>query len=249
MLVEQDVAGACACIQERRGYPLPLGHKRAHTFIPNGPCSFTRRVQSDCKRDLDLTCLCGLSEAPELRSNDGISPEDILCYHRPRDDDEGFPVIENYVPTEIERYCIQRLMVLNGCYLERNYHEPVKGRNGNSVVFEHQDQLLYQINRMLNLPTDVEKLLYTLHREYGFIDAQVAGAKSVRVVTRKLHEVIPKLQLATLKRHTSYPYKLKPDDIMGVLFNGTELVDGRQRVAYGSHSACIVSEFQFLELV
>lgn len=220
----------------------------AHTYAPLGPVQHNEKLQSPCLSSaLGGSCLCGLCEPGKVTSQHGVGPEAIIIGEQLAPAGADDIQFGTYSPTEIEQYCIQRLMVTNGCYDARNYIDASSGgRFG--FIFENERKMLYEVGRMLSQPNDAAKVLYTLGLEYGYLGEDLRKCSRLQVETRRVADVLPPNNFTMLKRSTFYAYPIRNDEIIGVLYQGEVLVDGRQRVAYCVNHECLLAERRFIVL-
>ena len=139
--------------------------------------------------------------------------------------------------SEIEKYCLNRLISLNGGFDKDNYEANVgNGYYGQEIYgafFENQERLLSDAQALLDLESDIEKVFFVLNKEYGFIAPIISDCTKVEIVDLTLADVKPSNGAFMLKTQTSYVYDLDMDVIKGIVFNESNLlIDGNHRYSF-----------------
>lgn len=176
-------------------------------------------------------CNCTKIDKAWVTSTESMGPHSLkLITPKPG---KRFP--PRYQPTQIESYCIQRLMVHHECYVNSSYEIQVSGghygQEVGRVEFIHLDALSKDIHTMLALPSDHAKVMFVLNAEYGYISPAVRDTNAVELIHKPLDNIQPSAGLLMLKRPKNYLHKLGKESVVGVILNGV-LVDGNQRYSY-----------------
>ncbi len=142
-------------------------------------------------------------------------------------------------PSNIERYCIDRLLRIFKAYdphlyeasITRGYYREEIG----NFTFKDADKLNAALTEMLNLSSDVEKVKYVLRAEYLMPPEALEPTSSVRVEKMELKKLqLNDVYLMRLKRENT-EYAFSKDDVdlpVGVVLRSGEkihLVDGYHR--------------------
>ena len=139
--------------------------------------------------------------------------------------------------SDVDKYCLTRLIALNGGYDKDNY-EPIAvgGYYGEEVgesYFHNEDTLINDAQEMLNLKTDIEKVFFVLRKEYSFIAPLIADCTNVEIVQVKLCDVTASNGAIMLKAQDSYLYDFEGDKIKGILYGDDNLlIDGNHRYSF-----------------
>lgn len=136
--------------------------------------------------------------------------------------------------SEVEKYCLNRLISLNGGFDKDNYEADVMGGYyGEEIVgaiFYNKTVLVQEAQALLDLESDIEKVFFVLNKEYGFIAPIISDCTKVEIIDLTLSEIKPSNGTFMLKTQTSYVYNLDMDVIKGIVFNDPNIiVDGNHR--------------------
>lgn len=176
-------------------------------------------------------CTCAKINRAWVTSTESVGPQSLKLV-TPIAGKKSAP---RYQPSQIEAYCIQRLMVHHECYAHNSYDLNITrgyyGEEVGRVEFIHLDALSQDIHEMLALLTDHAKVMYVLNKEYGYIAPEVRATDAVELLEIKLDNIQPRAGVTMIKRPKNYLYKLQGKSAVGVVMNGV-LLDGHQRYAY-----------------
>lgn len=139
--------------------------------------------------------------------------------------------------SDVDKYCLTRLIALNGGYEEDNY-DPIAvngyyGEELGNVDFLNKNTLINEAQEMLNLKTDIEKVFFVLRKEYSFIAPLIADCTNVEIIKVKLSDIKASNGAIMLKSQENYLYDVEDDEIKGILYgNNNLLIDGNHRYSY-----------------
>lgn len=174
-------------------------------------------------------CQCSVITSARITDTHELAPDKLDL----RVMAEGAKSSTAFKPSDIEDYCLQRLMVMHGCYSAEGYDIKIGpgyyGQEISELTLKTHDELERDICALLALPTEVAKVMYVLNLEYGYIADWVKEANDVEIVFMPLRSVIPASSMM-IKREKSYCYPLYPIKPVGVMANGM-LLDGQYRLA------------------
>lgn len=142
--------------------------------------------------------------------------------------------------SEVEEYCLQRLVALHGGYNKDNY-EPIisdgyYGEQIDNVSFDGKFPLIQDAQKVLNYKTDIEKVFFVLEKEYGFIAPIIADCTSVEVVDLKTSDIEPSSGFETMKSQGLYLYDVNNDNVKGIVYDERNLlIDGNHRYGFLIH--------------
>jgi hypothetical protein len=184
-------------------------------------------MQSDSP--CQYTCQCTVINRAWVTDTHEIDPS-LLELRRK---DEGSKNLSMIMLSEIDHYCLQRLMVMHGCYSADGYDIKIGGgyygEEISEINLKAHDELEKDICALLALPTDIAKVMHVLNLEYGYIADWVKEANDVEILVMPLRSAIA-ASTPMIKRENSYRYPLYSKRPVGVFANGM-LLDGQYRLA------------------
>lgn len=141
-----------------------------------------------------------------------------------------------YKPSEIEKYCIDRIKVYTGVFekdnwgicAERGYY----GEELSEGTFYNEGTLVDRIKEMLELTDDLEKVLYVLNLEYNFTADTIKDCNKAEVITVDKKGVVTRFneQGFIRKDETGYPRDIDTSLPICIVREGLQLVDGNNRL-------------------
>lgn len=218
--------------------------KPAAPILPDGifidRLSFRWSVEYDWDTDRDCEshgcsdiCRCSVMSNLRVTSTHGVGPDVFKILSRKTV--EGKQAKKDLKFSDIESYCIRRLMVSHGCYNCENYDFSVGngfyGEEIDNIRFTSESDLQTDVFRMLNLETDHAKVMYALNVEYGVIADIIKDTTQAEIVKEPIENVQPSAGAIMLKRQTEYLYPLEKDSVIGILLERL-LIDGNHRMSY-----------------
>lgn len=175
-------------------------------------------INHDCEtHGCDYICRCStISNIKILSLNDPIS-------------------VKNYPTSVMNDYCIGRLLSIHGSYNIDNYEVTTcsgyYGEEISGVCFAHMGDLTSDINAVLSLPNDLEKLKYVLLKEYSYLPDYFDGVATLLVESVNLSDIV----LNGLQKRDITQMVVDPTTPVGVLrrIDSTKysIVDGYSRYA------------------
>lgn len=195
---------------------------------------FSIEVDYDTERNCnsygcDGICRCGRLVNMEI-SEISVDYNDFKFLHK-----KGMKKAKDL--SDVDKYCLTRLIALNGGYDKDNY-EPIAvggyyGEELGESYFHNKDTLINDAQKMLNLKTDIEKVFFVLRKEYSFIAPLIADCTNVEIVQVKLCDVTASNGAIMLKAQDSYLYDFEGDEIKGILYGDDNLlIDGNHRYSF-----------------
>lgn len=139
--------------------------------------------------------------------------------------------------TELERYCIDRLLRIYKAYDPTRYALSVSGgyygEEVSDITFNDAERLLGSINEMLNASSDLGRIRLTLQAEYSFILEALDEINEVHIQELELAWLTGNDEYMRVKRGTQYEFT--PDLPVGLVAvrpdGGYRLIDGYHRHA------------------
>lgn len=135
--------------------------------------------------------------------------------------------------SNIDRYVLNRLMVIHGVYDDSNYDVDIRGgyygEEFCGCTFENHAALVEDAEHVLNLQSDIEKIKFVLQKEYAYIAPMIEHTTSVEIVNLNLSEITPSSGMVMLKRQNDYLYDFEAvDTFYGIVYKSI-IVDGNHR--------------------
>lgn len=207
------------------------------------------RTSHNCTCD-DI-CRCSIIEDFRIVGFETKSPWHSIIMEIKKTNTVGYRNYSYCNYSKLDEYCIERIMVKLGSFVKENYSPVIcggyYGEEFNGFTFVNDTPLTTTVYNMLQLETDIEKVLFTLGVEYSYIADIVAESTKVSVVEFKLSDITPSAGSMMMKNQTEYILDLD-DKILGVV-KGNLLIDGNHRYSYllGKYGSDFIGKYLVLE--
>jgi hypothetical protein len=144
-----------------------------------------------------------------------------------------------YKPSLIERYCLDRILRHFKVWDPSQYDvEVVNGYYGEeigSITHNRHSDIVKEVEFLLNLPHDIDRVKHVLQLEYQFMLDVVLQATSVTAEKVRVDSMTMNTDYAArLKKHSEHDYRVElvPMGVVVPNSNGTmRLIDGYHRLA------------------
>lgn len=137
--------------------------------------------------------------------------------------------------SDIEAYCIGRLILAHGGRNVDSYEiNTTQGYYDEEayVTFNNKIQLTEDVEKLVNMKKDIDKVFFVLEKEYSFIADIIKTCTNVDIINIKPSSIQPSTGSMMLKRQESYVFDIYEGDIVGIVKDGHLLVDGNHRYSY-----------------
>jgi len=197
------------------------------THVANVNYQFDR---SSC--DCDSICRCGRITDARVES---VPMSLRLFTFMSVDESKKVKKGPRYDLSEIEQYCVDRLMrvhkVYDLCLYTVNVCGGYYGEEIDSVSFENERDLVLDVQRMLNMKTDVEKIKFVLICEYSYVLDRLEDCTKVSIENVNPKSLLKNNDYASRVKTKKEPYQFLAEcNIVGVVHNG-RLIDGYNRLS------------------
>lgn len=141
--------------------------------------------------------------------------------------------------SDIDNYCIDRMVVYGGAYNVDNYSFNISngyyGEEIDSITLDDVLELEENIVKMLELPSDYDKIIYVLGLEYPYIADIILNKTTVMIENVDIRLITPSNGHLVSKAATEYWYDVCRDAGLpkGIVIDSagsTLLVDGNHRL-------------------
>lgn len=210
-------------------------------------------VDYDTERDCENNGCDGICRCSTI-TNTKIDDIDVSWTDFKLVDEKGKKVPIKKGPSDIEKYCLNRLIVIHGGFDEDNYEIIIDrgyyGEEIGGITFEDSNSLIDDANELLELDTDLDKVLFVLLKEYSYIPTLIESVTDAEVIALPLSEVQPSHGSGMMKAQDNYIYRVEnEDEFMGIIFDSHLLIDGNHRFSYLNTKFKSNKKFKFINLI
>lgn len=193
-------------------------------------------TKRDCERhggeDVCRICRCGRIVNPHVtfvNVNPGLFSIEVpvTTKHTP-------PKIryKPYKPTIIEQYCLDRLLRIHRVYDVSLYNVHIVpgyyGEEVGDITFNDERVLVTDVERLLGLQTDIDKIKFVLKQEYTYVLESLVGATAVAVEHLHPRDLLKNDEYALRLKRAPSSYHMCKGLPVGVVHN-KRLIDGYHR--------------------
>jgi hypothetical protein len=209
--------------------------------VPSYFCRWAVDFEYDYDRDCDRAgcdsiCRCGRFSNVRA-SNVSLAPDHISVEEQ-YVDRAGKNRKRTSTVSRIERYCIDRLMRVHKAYDTSLYEAHISGGYyGEEIVgasFENERAMLSDIQEMLNLGSDAEKVKFALHAEYASLLDVIQDLQGVMTEMVDLKKMVRNDAYAERLKRDYSGYNFGAEDLpVGValrIAGGIRIIDGYHRL-------------------
>ncbi len=207
------------------------------SFSPRWSVEYDYEYVRDCiVGGCDSICRCGRYE--NLWVTKAFPHIGSVTVQEFYEDARGVTRRQKYKFSTVERYCIDRLLRVFKAYDHTLYTANVEdgyyGEEIGSVSFDNSQQLISSIQGLIEIKSDLEKILYTLKAEYSFILPQLESMKVFSIEELELKRIeLNDEYLYRLKKSQDQAYYFAEDIPVGVVLRksdgGIKMIDGYHR--------------------
>lgn len=207
------------------------------TFYGRYYANLDYELQHNCNNDCIESgiCRCSVITSPVVVSINNYKVYDMVEVLVNKPDLNGTPRCVRYMYSQIEQYCVERIItkhkILDGSLyyvtVERGYY----GDEIGDIIHENEQNAMDDILTMISLKTDIEKLHYVLMLEYGYIAPIISECKNLAIKKVCINDIVPTIAYKSMEPQHTYHLDVYDDMIMGVL-KGNKLIDGNHRYSF-----------------
>lgn len=220
---------------------MPPGVSSSDMRIPSYFCRWAVDFEYDYDRNCDRAgcdsiCRCG--RFSNVRASSVSLTPDHITVEEQYVDRAGKNRKRTSTVSLIERYCIDRLMRVHKVYDTSLYEAHISGGYyGEEIVgasFENERAMLSDIQEMLNLSSDAEKVKFVLHAEYAAILDVIQDLQAVATEIVDLKKLVGNDEYITRLKRDYSGYSFGAEDLpVGVavrVSGGIRIIDGYHRL-------------------
>ena len=183
----------------------------------------------------DSICRCSRIENLVIESVD--SPPEIIVKQEPLPGKKGRPKLVKI--DKILEYCFDRVLILNGAFDKDNYEVYISngyyGEEISSVHFENEHKVLDDVNKLLNMNSDIDRIKFVLEKEYDFVTDNVLKYNNVKIETVELDTILQTVYKKGIIRKIPESYVVEvdksfPQGVLREIGKEHDLIDGHHRL-------------------
>lgn len=194
-----------------------------------------------CSCDPDDYCRCGVIQNAKVVQNHKLKTLSV----------SNISFNNQYIPEEIENYCLTRLMSIHRCFDATSYIVNVSdgyyGEEITSITLIKETDFENDINHLLTLKSNHEKIMFVLKKEYGYIANLISDTTTCSTIELPLSYINCSSGYKLMTKKVDYCYDINENEIIGILFNNI-IVDGNNRFKMAKQSYNEETKFKFLIL-
>jgi hypothetical protein len=211
--------------------------------------NFDYDTERDCDRHgCDSICRCG--RIINARIDEDTKIDNCIVSIQKKTNKKIRYRSYDYNPTDIERYCIDRLLHLHGLTDLDTYDVEIGGGYyGEEIVgVDHPafGAFFKDVAEMINYPNDVDKVKLVIKAEYEFLLPELYDCSSAVVVDKIVGDIInngsTNDRLQYMKKFDHTKYCITDGLPIGILLDN-RLIDGHHRITVAAKAGTISAKF------